>query len=287
MIKLKLALLVALSWVLPGCSPVDALNWLTPGDGYRTITDLAYGEGPRRKLDVYVPDGVTPQHPAPVVVFFYGGSWSEGRRGDYRFVAQSLVAMGYVVAIPDYRLWPEVRYPDFLTDSAAAVGWVARQIGPYGGDAQRLVLMGHSAGAYNAAMLALQPDLLPAHGVALSAVRGFVGLAGPYNFAPFIDERVIRVFGHLADPAPSQPISYVRADAPPLLLLHGEGDESVFPRNTLTLDQAQRAAQGQSRSVLYPDIGHVRLILGLSAPFRHRGPPVFDDVALFLRDVTR
>jgi acetyl esterase/lipase len=285
MSKLRLALLVSIAWLLPGCSPIDALNWVTPDGGDSLVADLPYGAGPRQKLDIYVPDGVSAAAPAPVVVFFYGGGWDSGQRQDYRFAAQAFSAMGYVTVVPDYRLWPQVRYPDFVDDSADAVAWTAANIAQYGGDPQRLVLAGHSAGAYNAAMLAMDPHWLTARGVSSSAIRAFVGLAGPYDFLPFDGPRVVRVFGHVADPPATQPIHYVRPNAPPMLLLHGTGDDTVYLKNSVNLDAAQRAAGGRSQLVQYPDIGHVRLIVSLAEPFRGSAVPVFEDISAFLRTV--
>ncbi len=287
MSKLRLALLVAVAWVLPGCRPIDALNWVTPADGYRLVADQPYGPGPRQKLDIYVPEAASPAQPAPVVVFFYGGGWEDGAKQDYRFVAQAITSMGYIAVLPDYRLWPEVRYPDFVEDSADAVAWVAQNIGAHGGDANRIVLSGHSAGAYNAAILAMNPDRLTARGVDIQHIRGFVGLAGPYDFLPFDDQRVLQAFGHVANPIETQPITYTRRDAPPLLLLHGTGDDTVYLKNSVNLDAAQQAAGARSRLIRYADIGHARLVVALAAPFRSDSLPVYNDIAAFLRDVTQ
>ena len=98
----------------------------------------------------------------PVILFFYGGSWNSGRRQGYAFAARALAARGFVVIVPDYRLVPDAVYPDFLRDCAAAVRWARRNAGAHGGDGERIVLVGHSAGAYNAAMLALDPGLVGA-----------------------------------------------------------------------------------------------------------------------------
>jgi acetyl esterase/lipase len=178
--------------VLGACSPVKVLNALTPDDTFDKTVGIAYGDDPRQKLDVYVP-----RHPlkgAPVVVFFYGGSWNSGNRGDYTFVGEALASRGIVAVLADYRLYPQVRYPLFLEDGARAVAWTKAHISEYSGNPQRLYLMGHSSGAYNASMLALDTNLLGAVGMSPKDLSGWIGLAGPYDFLPIENPDVRPVF---------------------------------------------------------------------------------------------
>jgi acetyl esterase/lipase len=140
---------------LTACSASRALNALSPTDTYTRLTDLPYGGDPRQRLDMYLPVSPPPPGGHPVVLFFYGGSWNRGERSDYRFIGEALGSRGVLTAIADYRLYPQVRYPDFLHDCAAALAWTLREVASHGGHAQRAFVMGHSAGAYNAAMLAL------------------------------------------------------------------------------------------------------------------------------------
>lgn len=263
--------------------PLGAFNALIPKDrgSARIAKDVAYGEGARLKLDVYAPRSAAAR-PRPVIVFFYGGSWSSGRRQGYAFAARALAARGFVVVVPDYRLVPEVRYPDFLRDCAAAVRWTRRNAGRYGGDGERMVLTGHSAGAYNAAMLALDPGLL---GTDRAAVRGFAGLAGPYDFLPLDDPSTIAAFGAWPRPSETQPVVYASVRAPPALLLHGERDSRVKPRNSVKLAHLLRGAGGEVRLKLYPRLGHVGILTALAKPFR-RQAPVLADVAAFALEVT-
>ena len=262
----------------------DIISALVPKDGAsrRVARGLSYGAGPRRKLDLY-----RPRHqgdaPLPVIVFFYGGAWNSGSRTHYGFAARALAAMGYLVVVPDYRLVPEIEYPAFLEDCAAAVGWVGDNAASYGGDPVRLVLAGHSAGAYNAACLALDPRwLAPAQ---RAAVVGVIGLSGPYDFYPFDGPISQRVFGQADNPRQTQPIHHVGADAAPKLLITGGRDNLVLPRNSVNLSAALERAGVASSLRLYPRLGHAGTLLCLSLPLRWMAP-VLEDCRAFLADVT-
>ena len=272
--------------LLAACTPsLGAFDALAPRDAgaRRVARDVAYGEGPRRRLDVYAPtqrDGS-----APVIVFIYGGSWDSGDKDDYEFLGAALASRGFVTVLPDYRLVPEVRFPGFIEDCAAAVRWVSDHVGEHGGDPERIVLVGHSAGAYNAIMLALAGDYLRGAGVDARSIRGAVGLAGPYDFLPFDVDATRNAFRQAPDALLTQPVRFARADAPPLLLLWGEDDTTVGPRNLESLARVQRAAGGNVETKTYPNVTHVGIMLALSRPFRGRAP-VLNDVTAFARRVT-
>jgi acetyl esterase/lipase len=278
-------LLAALPF-LAACTPsLGTFDALAPRDqGVRRVArDVAYGDGSRRQLDVYAP--TEREGPLPVIVFIYGGSWDSGDKDDYEFAGAAFASSGFVTVLPDYRLVPEVRFPGFLEDCAAAVRWVSNHAGEYGGDPQRVVLVGHSAGAYNAIMLALASDYLNAAGVDARAIRGAIGLAGPYDFIPFDVDATRNAFGQAPDPEITQPVRFARADAPPLLLLWGEDDGTVGPRNLESLARVQRAAGGSVETKTYDSVDHVGILLALSRPFRRRAP-VLNDVIAFARRVT-
>jgi acetyl esterase/lipase len=277
-----LALLIVAAVAL-SLDPLRSFNAFMPKDrgSIRVAEGIAYGEGPRRKLDVYAPRAAAPG-PRPVILFFYGGAWNSGRRESYAFAARALAARGFLVVVPDYRLVPEALYPDFLGDCAAAVRWARAHSATYGGDGGRIVLVGHSAGAYNAAMLALDPALL---GADRAAIRGFAGLAGPYDFLPLDDASTIAAFGKWPNPAETQPIRYAAKGAPPALLLHGEADSRVKPRNSRALARALQTAGSDVRMKLYPGISHVGILTALAIPLR-RQAPVLADVAAFAHEVT-
>ena len=264
-------------------SPLTAFNRfvLKDGGGTRLARDLSYGTDERQQLDLYAPRRRVGTR-LPVIVFFYGGSWASGLRQGYGFVGRALAARGFLVAIPDYRLVPDVHFPAFVEDGAAAVKWVAEQAAAHGGDPGSVVLMGHSAGAYIAAMLALDPRWL---GAARSAVRGLIGLAGPYDFLPLSGPVTRAAFGRAPDLEATQPVRFASAQAPPALLLHGGADRTVLPRNSKSLARALAAAGGEARLKIYPQLGHVAILTALALPFRYRAP-VLADAAAFAREAT-
>lgn len=264
-----------------GCSPLGIVNGLVPKETYRRTSGLAYGPHERQSLDVYRPAVALPA--APVIVFFYGGNWNAGNRGDYLFAGEALASKGFVAVLPDYRLYPEVRFPDFLHDSAAAVRWTLEHIGEFGGDAARVFLMGHSAGAYNAAMLALNPEYMRASKVDPARVRGLIGLAGPYDFLPLTGPVTKAVFGFPDTPLNTQPIQFASAGAPPALLITGDNDEVVDPGNSARLAARLRQHGVGVREIVYPDVSHSALVGALAAPLR-RFAPVLDDVAAFIAE---
>jgi acetyl esterase/lipase len=279
-------LLTGLTGLLAACvSPIGAFNALAPRDGgsRRVAQGIAYGDGPRRKLDVYAP--ATPG-PHPVIMFVYGGSWNSGRRQDYAFAGAAFAARGFVTIVPDYRVVPETLFPGFIEDCAAALRWAGNHAGEYGGDASRIVMVGHSAGAYNTMMLALDAHYMADAGVDPARVRGAVGLAGPYDFIPFDVQVTQEAFGEAPDAVLTQPVHFARADAPPLLLLWGEADTTVGPRNLRSLEAAMRTAGGRVETKTYPDVNHVDIMLAVSRPFRARAPTL-DDVTEFAQRVTR
>ncbi len=253
--------------ILP--APLDLLNAAVPLRGIEVIHGVTYGAHPRQVMDIYRPAGGSAS--LPVLAWFYGGAWQSGRRQDYRFVAATLARRGFLVAVPDYRLHPEAGYPAFLHDAAGAVAMLRRRAAAWGGDAGHVVLAGHSAGAYIAAMLALDRRWLGAR----DGIAGAVGLAGPYEFLPIQGADIRAVFAAAPDLRETQPISHADGTGPKLLLLHGMRDRTCYPRNSLALAARVRAAGGDARAGLYPRIGHVGILLGL-VPWLARCPVLAD-----------
>jgi acetyl esterase/lipase len=259
---------------LSGCSPVDVLNFIVPVSGLTITRGVAFGARADQRLDIYKPNNAAG---LPVVVFFYGGGWHSGNRGKYLFAAASLARRGMVVVVPDYRLYPAVTFPDFLRDCAASVAWVQSHHGAIGGG-NGVFLMGHSAGAYNAVMLGLDTHWLRDAGGDAARISGIIGLAGPYDFKPTPD--VARSFPQVG-PA-MQPVTYVRPDAPPMLLLAGADDTTVKPRNSVTLAARERQAGGRAEVAILPGLGHIGVVTALAPLFAWRAP-VLRDVVEFIR----
>jgi acetyl esterase/lipase len=263
--------------VLAGCSPATPLNFFAWTHGVEITRSFPYGEGARRTLDIYRPVDAAA---APVVVFFYGGSWQSGSKSIYQFVATALARRGYVTIVPDYRVYPEVRYPEFLDDGARAVRWAKDNAARFGGDPQKLFVMGHSAGAYIAAMLALDGRWLQQVSLAPDRdIAGLIGIAGPYDFLP-LDGTLKTIFGG-SNVAETQPIAHVARGAPPAFLATGVHDGTVDPGNSRRLAAKLRAAGDQVTLATYSWVGHLSLIGAFALPLRFLAP-VLQDVDGFI-----
>ena len=273
------ALMLAVFVRLSSARKLDLADRAWPGvaDVERVAEAVAVGADPRQALDVWRPADA---HQAPVVVWFYGGSWNSGERGDYGFAARAFAERGFVVVVPDYRLVPAVRYPAFVEDAAAAVAWTRANIARFGGDPDRILLAGHSAGAYIAVTLALDARYLAAYGVDAAAVKGAACLAGPYDFYPFTTDAAREAFGRAHDLTTTQPVNHARADAPPLWLANGTADTIVRPRNAAALGARMRAVGGRAQAVHYEGLDHYDIVMALARPFRAKAP-VLDDMVRF------
>ncbi|MFN4135005.1 MAG: alpha/beta hydrolase [Novosphingobium sp.] len=257
---------------------------LSGGDGaIRLAASARYGADPAQKLEMFLPAGA--QGPLPVLVFIHGGGWSSGDPHDYRFIARTFCAQGYAVVLAGYRLYPAARFPAMLEDGAAALRWVHDNAANAGGDPSRLALMGHSAGAYNAIMLTLDPQWLRGVGLDPAMIGGTVSLAGPFDFLPFDTPSTIHSFGAAADPAATQPVNFARADAPPLLLVTGDEDTRVKPRNSRRLARLLTEAGAPTAPVILQGVGHERIIMMLARPFS-RDTRLLDAVLPFLHRAT-
>jgi len=240
-----------------------------------TLETMTIQDQPLLRADVYLPSGV----PRAVIIFYYGGSWQSGKRRWYGFVGRSLAEHGYVVVIPDYRKAPEVTFPVFITDSALAVRWTISMRQRWG--SPPLFLSGHSAGAHIALLLATDARYLAAEGVQLAQIKGVIGIAGPYDFLPMTDPKIIAAFGGDRWLAASQPIQFAGRETPPLLLLHGDADRLVLKRNSERLAAKVQDAGGKAEVHIYSGLGHIGALLAFARGIAHRAP-VLEDMTTWI-----
>ena len=267
-----------------GPAVVGRIDRLTGGDaGVALIKRVQWGDAPSQTVTVYSPKQAGTA-PLPVIIFVHGGGWHGGSPDDYGWAARGLAREGFIAVLAGYRLYPQARYPAMLEDTAHAIAWTYANIAEYGGDPGHIVLVGHSAGAYNVVQTALDPQWLCAEGLPASVITRIVGMAGPYDFFPFDIEASHNSFGHAAEPELTQPVNHARADAPPMLLMAGEADTVVRPRSTRALAAALGRAGADVSTLYLPDMGHTDIVLALASPWRRRNPVVIEAITRFARD---
>jgi acetyl esterase/lipase len=267
---------VALSaLLLCGCADLfyATIGGLGAARGVAATPGLEFDPEHHLSLDVYAPKTADA---APVVVFFYGGSWEGGKRRWYRYVGDSLASNGIVAIIPDYRKFPDVRFPEFMRDAARAVAWARDHAREFGGDPARLFVMGHSAGGQIAALLAADKRYLAEVDMRPRDLSGMIGLAGAYAFLPFVDNEP-RIFGDDAGGRyDSQPVNFIDGDEPPMLLLQGTDDDEVPPHNAEVVAERAQAMDGTAVLKLYPGVGHSSILLSFARGDASRVPALRD-----------
>ncbi len=281
----KIAILVPVLLLIQACTVQTLFDNLGAKDqeSRRATRDVSFGDHRLQKLDVYVPLNSTGKD--PVLMFIYGGSWKNGDKDGYDFAGRAFAARGFVTVIADYRKVPEVVFPSFVEDGAAAVKWINDNVKDYGGDPERIYLVGHSAGAYNAIMLALDADYLAAQGLGEGTIDGAAGIAGPYDFYPWDVQSTVDAFGHVENPVEvTQPIAIADANAPPLLLVTGTEDTTVKPRNIGALEAVAKANGTRVETRFYEGLDHIEPVTALSITFRKKAP-VLADIDNFFKSI--
>lgn len=259
-LKILASSLAALALALAACSPAGLLNTITPSGSFSKAADMAYGSLDRQKLDIYAPD--EPRADAPIVVFVHGGSWTDGRKGLYKFLAEGLTSEGFEVVVPNYRLYPEGRYPDFIQDTANALAFTAKRYAD-----RPLIVMGHSAGAYNVLMAILDKSYLEAEGVNIcETVSGVVSFSGPTGIIPLDSEPYITIFPDRFT-GEDAPLNNVTGSTPPILFLHGSDDTTVFPQNSTALAEKITGRGGQADVKIYDGLNHTDVVKVMSRHF--------------------
>lgn len=263
--------------LLSACSILDVVNAFTPDSGSSVRHDVAYGDHPRQRFDVYQP--LMPAVDEAVIIFFYGGGWESGNRASYEFIGRKLAALGHIVVVPDYRIYPDVTFPEFVEDGALATAHVIGHLSEIAGQSRPLFLMGHSAGAHIAMLVAVNQTYLRRLGYGTDELAGVIGLAGPYDFLPIESPRLKEIFPTPKARRDAQPINYVDANDPPVFLAHGDRDKRVWLRNSVNM--ANKLEEEGSEVVLkvYPDVTHA----GMIKPFIS----FLDDDTGLLNDIQR
>ena len=228
-------------------------------------------------LDIYRPQGPRAK-PVPTVLFFYGGGWQRGQRAQYRFVGRQLAQQGVLAIVADYRTFPRAGFPDFVDDAARAVAWARQHAGDYHGDPQRLYIAGHSAGAQIAALLGTDPRYLARHDLQPRDLSGVIGLAGPYDFV--INGQYAKVFGPPAQWPRAQAINFVDGNEPPFLIIHGDQDRVVEPRDSIEMAAKLHAQRVTAQLLILPGGGHDAPLAGLYDP--NRSPAVLAAIVSFI-----
>lgn len=268
---------VLIGALVASCSRFDLVNSDRPGFPGQITANVVFDQENGLALDVYRPSG---DDVRPTIVFWYGGSWQSGTRQDYQFVGIELAKRGFNVVIPDYRKYPDVTYPNFVRDAAAAFAWTHNKIGRLGGDPRRIIVMGHSAGAHSAMMLATDARFLAHHGLTPAAIRGVIGLAGPYNFQP-TSRTLTRVFNGASNFPAMQAANFVDGDEPPIVMMHGLDDSIVGRINIDRMVAALKPLGICYQTRLYPDVGHVGMIGAFT--WAYPTVPVVPDIVEFAK----
>jgi acetyl esterase/lipase len=260
-----IAILFAVPALLVNCSRLayGVMNVPAYVGSYERHADIPYGDLPRQSLDVYVPTGAWNR---PTVVFWYGGMWTKGSKEQYRFVGAALANSGYVAILPDYRLYPSVRFPDFVEDGALALKWAREHAAELGGDPRSIFIMGHSAGAHLTALLALDERYLKKVGGDASWIRGWIAISAPYELTMRVPV-LTSIFGAHAS-SDWQPIQLISSRTPPALLVHGLEDNMVHPQEAVDFDDKLRALGVPVECRLYAGAGHIEAVASLSLPLR-------------------
>jgi acetyl esterase/lipase len=258
-----------------GPAVLSAVDRISGGTGGAELkARIATGEHEHQKVIVWGPEDHSSSDPLrPVLLFVHGGSWNSGDPESYDFVGRAFVEQGFVVALGGYRLGEAGKYPGMIEDTARAFAWVHEEIVSYGGDPESIVIAGHSAGAYNVMMTALEDKWLGKHSLSPKDIAGVVGLSGPYDFLPLDSDSTIASFGHVEEGEAldaTQPINLVRTDAPPKLLIHGEKDTLVGMRHSRELAGRVSDAGVEAGLELYPEMAHNDPLISIAAPWRSR-----------------
>lgn len=230
--------------------------------------NLAYGGLPRQKLDVYVPKEAKD---APIMVFFHGGAWTLGNKAMHAFVGKAYAKKGVLTIVPNYRLYPEVTFPDFMDDATLAVKWVRANAAKYGGNTDHIILAGHSAGGHIASLLGTDQKYLGGKaGKHSEWLRGVVSLAG------VLDTPLAKLgpAQHVFDGSRREqvmPISFIDGADPPFLLVQGNLDPLVYASQAKSFEAALRKSKVEVVTSYQKYAEHGLVLAGFTGHVRRLG----------------
>ena len=278
--QLKAFLLSFSSLLITACSPTTLLNKLNSANKLKVESNLAYGSHSRQTLDIYT----NPKNDhGCLIVFAYGGSWDSGDKNMYGFVGAALARKGHTVAIPNYRLYPEVKFPTFAEDFALSMTHpkVQQYI-----QQKPLILMGHSAGAMLAGLVSFDANYFETVGLSKTQVAGYISLSGPHDFfLPSQKPRWIDMFGNTPEQQiQALTVNHVHNNNPPTLLLHGEDDTIVVPESATVLQQKLEDAGVPAQAHIYSGVSHKDIIVATSRGL-HFLAPTLKDIERFLHPI--
>lgn len=251
--------LIMLSLITSGCAKTGLFIANIPAsfNAAKTYQNIVYNQETAQTLDLYVPKSMNQSF--PVLVFFYGGRWTDGSKEQYRFIADAFTKQGYLVAIPNYRKYPNVKSPAFTQDGASAIAWIHANIGQYRGDSENIFVAGHSSGAHIGALVCADPKYLKAHNLTPNIIKGFAGLSGPYDFVPKEDD-LKDMFGPPERYSEMQAPNFIKGQQPPMLLIHGLEDEIVLLKNAQNLEAAIAKNGGEVKLKTYKELNHIETV---------------------------
>lgn len=289
-------------------NPLILMNALAFSRKVKRYKNLSYANDTRHKLDLYAPKLKGPSSAAnqvvnnSVIVFVYGGAWDSGHKDNYKFAAVELAKLGYITAVPNYRLYPDVKFPHFIEDVASACAALPQQLVSLGLKPQvslqhplSIILIGHSAGAHTVAMLNTEPKYLK-QAEANIKIQACIGLAGPYDL-PLDDPLVTGKFdgvqlhdiseqqhdmGHVHNHHDANPINLATDKMSKMLLMHGRADETVGLYHLERFSQRLTELKVEHQTIIYDKVPHRHIVGGLSKLFQFMNP-VYKDIAAYLR----
>ena len=258
-----------------GCSSAAKIwNWMSVNTAQTVKRDVVFNEEHALAADIYYAStdyaSTGNQQAKGSIIFIYGGSWRSGSKELYGFLADGLGKFGYDVVIPSYRLYPNAAYPEFVQDVADFMQWYADNAQALNLSLDNLYLMGHSAGAYNAAMYLTDPSYTKP-----LSYQAFIGLAGPYDFfLPTEDPKYIPVFTengpfNVPNSMPAhQPGDNLAKLVKRALLLHGKDDTTVTPKNIDNFAHYLTNRDVAVQTQIYEGVDHAQLVSAVNnVPF--------------------